>query len=208
MQIPPRRYRRRPVHQPFGGQCSAHESRPLQRLGRATLRLLEHRVADQIVVAISPVHDQVVGVEVKAHGFRKVRQPVHRSLQTHGAALLQLGIQGCHADLRAAKALLLPAHADAASQPAIDSTGRHAIAGEGQLVDPYKRQMREGQSAGQAQHHRFGQRQAGGLQQNRTDAGFAMACMPVLDGRGVHDSPGCAAQESARSVSEQPRASA
>ena len=69
------------VHHAFGRQRAFGKTRPLQIFGGAALHGFKHGVAEQVVAAFFAVHHQVVGIEMKAHMRRKIRQPKHRSLQ-------------------------------------------------------------------------------------------------------------------------------
>ena len=72
------------VHLAPGSQRSAGKARPGKIFGRAADRLREHRITDQVVVSLFVVDHQIVGIEVKPQGPRKIGQPEHPGLQADG----------------------------------------------------------------------------------------------------------------------------
>jgi hypothetical protein len=176
----------RVVHEPLGREHALGEARAREVGARAAHGLLEHRVADEVVVAVLAVDQEVVRVEVKAHVRRKVRQPVHRGLQAHQLAVGQQRIEPLLPGLGAAEGLEAEARGHRCQEALDDGLGRHAVRDERQARQLDERQVRERQRRRQAQRHALGHRRAVVAHQAGDDAAFAVRRLLVLE---VHGRP-------------------
>ena len=177
-----RRHIFEPVHQPLGGQRTLGEARLLQVSAGAAHRFLENRVAEQVVVAIATIGQQVVRVEVKAHLRRKVRQPEHRALQPGQAPLGQGAVQRQSALFRLTEGGRVQARAEALAQRPDDVFRRHPVGDQRHAAELDDGQIGERQPRGQAEGHRLAHGQAGMGQQVGHHPAFAVGALAVLEG--------------------------
>ena len=121
-----------------------------------------------------------MGIEMKTHGFRKIRQPEHRSLQAHQFAACQRRIQCRHARFFAAKTAHVQAHTQLAAAAADNAFGRHTVGHQRLAAQLYQRNIGKGERSGHAEHHRFIPINAVMAQQRRHHPTFAMGGVLML----------------------------
>ena len=121
-----------------------------------------------------------MGIEMKTHGFRKIRQPEHRGLQTHQFAACQRRIQRSHAGFFATKTAHVQAHAQLAAAAADNAFGRHAVGHQRLAAQLHQRNISKGKRGRHAEHHRFIPINTMMAQQRRHHPAFAMGGVLML----------------------------
>jgi hypothetical protein len=157
-EIRARRRLGRVIQLALGREHALCEARFLHVAAGAAHRSLDHRVAHQVLVALAPVHQQVVRIEMEAQVARYVGQPEDRGLQADQVPRVQQLVEAAHAGVRVAERLEAHAQAQAAVEAADDGPRRHAVRDERQAVESDKGQVGEGQRGRQAERHRLGHR--------------------------------------------------
>lgn len=173
------------VHHAFGRQRAFGKTRPLQIFGGAALHGFKHGVAEQVVAAFFSVHHQIVGIEMKAHMRRKIRQPKHRSLQACGLPRCNRFVQRRLPRMFVGEFADIEFQAERFAGVFDDAARRNAVRHQRHTGELDQRHIHKSQPAGEPENQRFVERVAVVVQQGGHHAAFAMG--GVLVGEIVHD---------------------